>query len=32
LHVVDVVYAEPVELKLDNFQVMPVKPLDQRDA
>src|ERR1700731_2855020 len=31
LHVVDVVYPEPVELKLDNFQVMPVKPLNQRD-
>ena len=31
LHVVDVVDAEPVELELDDFEEMPVKPLDQRD-
>src|SRR5215471_8553086 len=31
LHVVDVVDAESVELELDDFKKMPVKPLDQRN-
>ena len=32
LYIVDVVNAEPVELELDDFEKLPVKPLDQRDC
>jgi hypothetical protein len=31
LHVVDVVNSKPVELELDDFEKMPMKPLDQRN-